>query len=159
MNAFTAGLDSIKEVLADGISATRQTQQGDGASRHDGFQAAAQDVLTKMDHLIAELRQQRAAESNSLQTQQGEKTARDSHTLVSVLEEQFRAMETWLLPMTHGDKAEKDRVIDQLAERFTTMVQGYNRLIGVLQSRKAERDATAATPDSQPKKTPRKGKP
>jgi hypothetical protein len=83
--------------------------------------------------------------------------------LVAVLEEQFRAMETWLLPMTHGDRAEKDRVIDQLRERFGHMVRGYNRLIEVLDSRKAERDTTARateppTPVSQPRKTPPKKK-
>jgi hypothetical protein len=150
MNAFTAGLDSIKETLAGGITAMRQPD-----SSQDGFKAAAENVLTKMDHLIAELRRQGPSESQ--QTPQAEKAAQDSRTLVSVLEEQFRAMETWLLPMTHGDKAEKDRVIDQLMERFATMVRGYNRLIEVLQSRKAEQDATPA-PESGAKKSPRKGK-
>jgi MoxR-like ATPase len=157
MNAFTAGLDSIKETLAEGVTAIRQPVD----SPQDGFQAAAEEVLAKMDHLITELRSQRPAGPDS---QQAERTARDSHTLVSVLEEQFRAMETWLLPMTHGDKAEKDRVIDQLRERFGTMVRGYNRLIEVLDSRKAERDAApraakASAQDSQPKKIPPKKKP
>lgn len=161
MNAFTAGLDSIKEVLADGVTAVQRPQQGDGVSLHDGFHAAAQDVLTKMDHLITELRQQRSVESSS---QQAQKTARESQTLVSVLEEQFHAMETWLLPMTHGDRAERDRVIDQLMERFATMVRGYNRLIEVLESRKAERDAAPRTPEpptpgTPPRKTPPKRKP
>jgi hypothetical protein len=73
-------------------------------------------------------------------------------------------METWLLPMTHGDKAERDRVIDQLKERFTAMVRGYNRLIEVLESRKAERDTASRspeppTPGSPPRKTPPKRKP
>jgi hypothetical protein len=60
--------------------------------------------------------------------------------------------------MTHGDKAEKDRVIDQLRERFETMVRGYNRLIEVLQSRKAEKDGSTRAAESPaptaPVKTP-----
>jgi MoxR-like ATPase len=147
MNAFTAGLDSIKETLAGGITAMRQVN-----SPQNGLEAAAGDVLSKMEELITELRQQRV--SDSQQSPQAKKTAQDSHMLVSVLEEQFRAMETWLLPMTHGDKVEKGRIIDQLAERFATMVRGYNRLIEVLESRKAERAAEPAVGDSQQKKTP-----
>jgi len=142
MNAFTAGLDSIKEVLADGVTAVRQPQQG-GVPQQDGFKAAAEDVLLKMDQLIGEIKQQRLGQAASEGLQQAAKTAHESNTLVSVLEEQFRAMETWLLPMTHGDKAERDRVIDQLRGRFEIMVRGYNRLIEVLQSRKAERDGRA----------------
>jgi hypothetical protein len=108
-----------------------------------------------MDHLIAELRNQRSAGPD---LQQAEKISRDSQMLVSVLEEQFRAMETWLLPMTHGDKAERDRVIDQLMERFGAMVRGYTRLLDVLQSRKAERASGPSGPDSPQKKPPPKRK-
>ena len=96
-----------------------------------------------MDQLITELKQQRLDQAGSEKVRQVEKASQDSNTLVSVLEEQFRAMETWLLPMTHGDKAERDRVIDQLRERFEIMVRGYNRLIEVLQSRRAEKEGHA----------------
>jgi len=147
MNAFSAGLDSIKETLAEGITTLRQPSRD--APQEDGSRAAAQEVLTRMDQLIAEIKQQRDAADS----QQAQKVAQDSSALISVLEEQFRAMETWLLPMTHGDKAERDRVIDQLMERFELMVRGYNRLIEVLQSRKAERNVPPPAP---PRKTPPK---
>jgi MoxR-like ATPase len=155
MNAFSVGLDSIKEVLADGVTSLRQPPLDSVSSEQDGFKAAAQDVLAKMDHLIAELRNQRSAGPD---LQQAEKISRDSQMLVSVLEEQFHAMETWLLPMTHGDKAERDRVIDQLMERFGAMVRGYTRLLDVLQSRKAERASGPSGPDSPQKKPPPKRK-
>jgi hypothetical protein len=134
LNAFTAGLDSIKDVLSDGVTAMRQPPPAE-SSEHDAFKAAADEMIEKMGQLIAEIKQQRWANA--------EETKRDAHTLVSVLEEQFKAMETWLLPMTHGDKAERDRVIDQLMERFEIMVRGYNRLIEVLESRRGEPDAPA----------------
>jgi len=155
MNAFSAGLDSIKEVLANGVTSLRQPSQVNDASKEDGFRTAAQDILAKMDHLISELRNQRAGEPDLAQA---EKTSRDSQMLVSVLEEQFRAMETWLLPMTHGDKVERDRVIDQLMERFGAMVRGYTRLLDVLESRKAERPGGPSSPDSPQKKLPPKRK-
>jgi MoxR-like ATPase len=139
LNAFTAGLDSIKEVLAEGVTSLRQPQLS-GTPQEDRLQAAARDVLTKMDHLIAEIKQQRLDQAGAEELRQAKRTTHDSNTLVSVLEEQFRAMETWLLPMTHGDKAQKDQVIDQLMGRFELMVRGYNRLIEVLQSRKDEKN-------------------
>ena len=57
--------------------------------------------------------------------------------LISVLEEQFHAMETWLMPMTHGQKKDKDKVIADLTGRFEAMVQGYSKLIEVLEAKKA----------------------
>lgn len=141
MNAFTAGLDSIKEVLAEGVTAMRQPASSNSRVTVD-------DVLARMDQVIAELNRQHA-----------DRTAQDSRTLVSVLEEQFHAMETWLLPMTHGDKAQKLQVIDQLMERFETMVCGYNRLIEVLRSRRAEEPLsqdrqTGKAPTKTKRKTP-----
>ena len=55
--------------------------------------------------------------------------------LTSVLEEQFRAMETWLLPMSHDEKRSKQKVIAELMERFEAMVKGYNKLIDVLKAK------------------------
>ncbi len=141
MNAFTAGLDSIKEVLAEGVTAMRQPATSDSRVTVD-------DVLARMDQVIAELNRQHT-----------DRTAQDARTLVSVLEEQFRAMETWLLPMTHGNRAEKLQVIDQLMERFETMVRGYNRLIEVLRSRRAEEPLsqdrqTGKAPTKTKRKTP-----
>ncbi|MEN6428219.1 MAG: AAA family ATPase, partial [Phycisphaerales bacterium] len=157
MNAFTAGLDSIKDVLADGVTAMRQPAGADGPG------AAAGDVLAKMDQLIGELQHRQMEQAASEQVRQAERTAQDSRTLVSVLEEQFRAMETWLLPMTHGDKAQKDQVIDQLMDRFEIMVRGYNRLIEVLRSHRAEeppaQDRQAGKgPGKAKRKTPPSGK-
>jgi MoxR-like ATPase len=142
MNAFTAGLDSIKEVLTEGV-ATLRPAPSQGTPREDAFQAAAEDLLAKMDHLITEIKQQRLDQAEVDQLRQVKRTTHDSNTMISVLEEQFRAMETWLLPMTHGNKAQKDQVIDQLMKRFELMVEGYNRLIEVLRSRKGASDAPA----------------
>ncbi len=154
LNAFTAGLDSIKEVLADGVTAMRQPPGPDGP------EAAAEDVLAKMNQLITELKQQRMEQATSEEVQRAERTAHDSRALVSVLEEQFRAMETWLLPMTHGDKAQKHQVIDQLMKRFEVMVHGYNRLIEVLRShRTAEEPPQGQQARKGPPKTKRKTPP
>ncbi|MBN1362780.1 MAG: DNA repair ATPase [Sedimentisphaerales bacterium] len=150
LNAFSAGLDSIKDVLAQGVTTMAQSRAAEPALREtDTFKTAADDILAKMGQLIAEIKQQRTVESVRETAQRAEQTKSDSRTLVSVLEEQFKAMETWLLPMSHGDKDERDRVIDQLAERFETMVRGYTKLIDVLKSKRVGADAP-------PKKTTRK---
>jgi hypothetical protein len=142
LNAFTAGLDSIKEVLADGVTAlaSRPAQEPE-APRPDEFKAVTEGVLEKMSQLIAEIKQQRAADVDRRKTQRVERAQKDSEMLVAVLEEQFKAMETWLLPMAHGSKKDKRRTIDELLMRFETMMQGYSRLIEVL---KAKRDHAPA---------------
>jgi len=119
LNAFTAGLDSIKETLADGVTAMRQPSPQE-APQHDGFQAAAEDVLTKMNSSSAN-------SGSSVWTYRcagrptAERAAHESSTLISVLEEQFRANGDLAAPMTHGDKA---RGISHrpVMERFEIMV-------------------------------------
>ncbi len=145
LNAFSAGLDSIKDVLAQGVTTMAQSRAGEPAPREpDTFRTAADDILAKMGQLIAEIKQQRADEGARETTKRAEQAKSDSRTLVSVLEEQFKAMETWLLPMSHGNKEERDRVIDHLTERFETMVRGYNKLIDVLKSKRTGVDARPA---------------
>ena len=157
LNAFAAGLDSIKDVLDHGVTAmAARSAPSQEPERRDAFRAAADDVLGKMGQLIAEIKQQRAEDAQRQTAQRVEKTEKDSHTLVSVLEEQFKAMETWLLPMAHGDRKERDRTIGELLVRFETMMQGYSRLIDVL---KTKRDQIAAPPASKsPSEPAAKGK-
>jgi MoxR-like ATPase len=153
LNAFSAGLDSIKDVLAQGVTTMAQGRVTGPAPREsDTLKTVADDILVKMGQLIAEIKQQRVVETEQAKTQLAEQAKSDSRTLVAVLEEQFKAMETWLLPMSHGDKDERNRVIDQLAERFEIMVRGYNRLIDVLKSKRVGVDVP---PD---KKTTRKSR-
>ncbi len=141
LNAFSAGLDSIKDVLAQGVTTLSQSRAAEAAPREaDTFKVAADDILGKMGQLIAEIKQQRTDEAEREETQLAGRTESDAHTLVAVLEEQFKAMETWLLPMSHGDKDERNRVIDQLTERFEIMVRGYNKLIDVLKSKRVGKD-------------------
>ena len=91
-----------------------------------------------MSQLIEETKRQRKAYIVKEQTEQTRKAGENSEMLVSVLEEQFKAMETWLLPMTHGEKKDKDEVIVKLMKRFKTMSQGYNKLIQVLSAKRSD---------------------
>ncbi len=155
LNAFAAGLDSIKDVLAQGVTTMSQSRSPERAPGDaDGFRIAADDILGKMGQLIAEIKRQRTDETERDKTQLAEQTNSDSRTLVAVLEEQFKAMETWLLPMSHGDKEKRNRVIDQLTERFEIMVGGYNKLIDVLKSKRAD---TTALPRGKKTRKPRRG--
>ncbi len=134
LNAFTAGLDSIKDVLADGVTAMSTKAEADREPTGlDLFRRTTEEALGKMTQLIAEFKQQRDQETEQ---HQSHITKQNTTMLVSVLEEQFRAMETWLLPMAHGDKNDKNRILDELSQRFEMMVQGYSKLIEVLKSKR-----------------------
>jgi hypothetical protein len=161
LSAFGAGLDSLKTVISDGIADIKEekgTQRKESGT--DALEEVGRHVLNKMSEVIAELRSQRKEQSEAAKTQVDLKTQRDIKMLTSVLEEQFRAMETWLLPMSHEEKKSKQKVIIELMQRFEAMVKGYTKLIEVLKSKyKPEESDTASkekVKQAKPKVTKRK---
>ena len=136
LNAFSAGLESLKDVIADGISDIRSKKEAEHAEpTRDAFREVGQQVLSRMSEMIDEMKLQRAEQSKVPKTAIELKAQKDINMLTSVLEEQFRAMETWLLPMSHEEKKSKQKVIADLMERFEAMVKGYKKLIDVLKSK------------------------
>lgn len=135
LNAFGAGLDSIKDVIADGVRQTKQTGLSKEEGSDDELKETGREVLRKMGEMIAEIKTLRTEQSKAELTQLERKTKKDMGLLTSVLEEQFHAMETWLLPLSQDEKKSKARVIDDLLERFEIMVKGYTKLIEVLKSK------------------------
>jgi len=57
--------------------------------------------------------------------------------------------------MTHGQKKDRDKVIGELTGRFEAMVQGYTKLIEVLQAKKT-RDARKKAQGQRQKPVPKK---
>ena len=136
LNAFSAGLDSLKDVIADGISDIKSDKEIERAEpTTDAAREVGQQVLRRMSEMIDEMKLQRKEQSKAPRTRVEIKAQQDINMLTSVLEEQFRAMETWLLPMSHDEKKSKQKVITELMERFEAMVKGYNKLIDVLKSK------------------------
>ncbi|MBC8217858.1 MAG: AAA family ATPase, partial [Planctomycetes bacterium] len=136
LNAFSAGLDSLKDVIADGISDIKSDKEIERAEpTTDAMREVGQQVLRRMSEMIDEMKLQRKEQSKAPRTRVELKAQQDINMLTSVLEEQFRAMETWLLPMSHDEKKSKQKVITELMERFEAMVKGYNKLIDVLKSK------------------------
>ena len=142
MNAVSTGLDSIKDVLSHGVSSLAEKSQQDTSAgiQTEDLKQTAEALLTRMTQLIQEVKQQQILQTKQVETKEAQKTKHDTEMLISVLEEQFHAMETWLMPMTHGQKKDKDKVIGELTGRFEAMVQGYTKLIEVLRAKKT-RDA------------------
>jgi len=134
LTSVTAGLDHIKDAISHGAT-SMATPQSPTEDTHD-LKQTAQDILGKMTQLITEVKQNQSLQSNLAKTQQTLKQTQDTHNLVAVLEEQFHAMETWLMPMTHGEKKDKDKVIGELTQRFEGMVKGYTKLIEVLNAKR-----------------------
>ncbi|MHC4582046.1 MAG: hypothetical protein ACYS14_11365, partial [Planctomycetota bacterium] len=156
LNAFSAGLDSLKDVIADGISDIKSERQTPRAEpKTDAIKEVGQQVLSRMSEMIDEMKLQRAKQSKAPKTAVELKAQKDVDMLTSVLEEQFRAMETWLLPMSHDEKKSKQKVITQLMERFEAMVTGYNKLIEVLKSKYEPEEARRASKERARKVKPK----
>ena len=136
LNAFSAGLESLKDVIAEGISSIKSDRETEPEEpQPDLLRDVGQQVLGRMSEMIDEMKLQRKEQSETGKTRVELKAQEDMNMLTSVLEEQFRAMETWLLPMSHAEKKSKQKVITELMERFEAMVKGYNKLIDVLKSK------------------------
>ncbi len=130
------GLDHIKEAITQSVTSLATPQKNTEGT--DELKHTAQDMLGKMTQLIQEVKHNQTLQTDLVKTQQTLKQTQDTHSLVAVLEEQFHAMETWLMPMTHGERKDKDKVIGELTDRFEGMVKGYTKLIDVLRSKKTE---------------------
>jgi gas vesicle protein len=162
LNAFSAGLDSLKDVIADGMSSITSQKDADRAEpKTDVVKEVGRQVLGRMSDMIDEMKLQRKEQAEGAKTRVERKAQKDIDMLTSVLEEQFQAMETWLLPMSHGEKKSKQKVIAELMERFEAMVKGYNKLIDVLKSKyKPEEPGSVSKEKTQrvKPKTPKKTK-
>ncbi|MBN1817350.1 MAG: DNA repair ATPase [Sedimentisphaerales bacterium] len=157
LNAFSAGLGSIKDVIAEGITTMASTKR-QPEQEHAGEQVKqlGREVLDRMNDLIDTIRQQQKIHVEQEKRAQSEKEKENTEMLVSVLEEQFRTMETWLTPV-HRSDADRKEYFQTLVERFEAMVHGYTRLIEALQAKyepifQDERTRQAENPE-QPKQT------
>ncbi|MCF7973179.1 MAG: DNA repair ATPase [Phycisphaerae bacterium] len=134
LTSVTQGLDHIKDAIATGVTSMASPQKP--AAETNDLKQTAQAVLAQMTQLIQEVKHSQTLQTDLAKTQQTLKQTQDAHNLVAVLEEQFHAMETWLMPMTHGERKDKDKVIGELTQRFEGMVKGYQKLIEVLNAKK-----------------------
>ncbi len=140
LNAFSAGLDSIRETIADGVTtmATETAKAEKPSAAEDPVMQVGQQVLTRMNQVIDAIKQQgeqlARAQVQQDQLEQAKISEKNTQMLVSVLEEQFKTLETWLIPVHHSD-ADRVEYFEHLMERFETMVSGYNRLIGALREK------------------------
>ena len=62
------------------------------------------------------------------------RSEKDTNMLVSVLEEQFKTMETWLTPV-HNEDADRVAYFKDIVGRFETMRNGYGKLVDALKSK------------------------
>ena len=95
-------------------------------------------VLERMNQMIETIKAQGQAavqiQAAQEQVEKAKQSEKNTQMLVSVLEEQFRTLETWLIPVHHSD-ADRVEYFKHLIERFETMVAGYNRLMDALKKK------------------------
>jgi len=84
--------------------------------------------------VIQSLRDQHTAAATKPSAAQAVQVRQNADMLVSVLDEQFQTMQTWLSPVVKSEEG-RSEYVEQLVRRFETMVEGYQRLIGVLKSK------------------------
>ena len=133
LSGFSSGLESIKDVLAGGITAMdarkEQTEQAD--DKFDEVRVIGSEVLGRMNEMIETIKEQQRARRQHEDVIEAQQENKNTQMLVSVLEEQFKTMETWLTPVHHAD-ADRREYFEDIVGRFQAMIQGYERLIEAL---------------------------
>ena len=165
LGQVAGSLDAIQTALSQGVAAMAKPAPPPAQAIGEDVREAAAAVMDKMNEIIAALSRHQAAMANAETAETATRTEQDARTLVSVLEEQFATMQTWLTPVLKTAEGRQEYIGD-LLDRFRIMVDGYNRLIGVLEEKyhldepTSEAEASPTEPaDQQPaprRKTPRR---
>ena len=139
LNAFGAGLDSIKEVLSqavDSMSKESQVATGhkDDESQANAFVEASAILSGKFDSVIDELRNNRKELKDQADQYKAIDIEKNADMLLSVLEEQYNTMESWLMRVTRNRKGQR-KYANELVTRFEKMVDGYSDMIEYLRGR------------------------
>ena len=134
-----AGADLQQHLAAQTAAVKEQSaamkEQGAAIKEQSAaIQAAMMQVSTRMAEVIQSLRDQHTAAATKPSAAQAAQVRQNADMLVSVLDEQFQTMQTWLSPVVKSEEG-RSEYVEQLVRRFETMVEGYQRLIGVLKSK------------------------
>ncbi|MFP4053666.1 MAG: ATP-binding protein, partial [Phycisphaerae bacterium] len=144
-------VEKLGEVISQGVTTLAQ-REPKAPPADPAVREAAREVMAKLDEMIAALHaRQASAESGEDPAQ----VSRNVKMLTSVLEEQFETMETWLRPVARSDEG-RTGYVEQLIDRFSSMVNGYNHLIEVLREKQAEDQDEPAPKTGKPKRKPKK---
>jgi hypothetical protein len=144
LSSFSERLDGIRGALSGG-SASQQlagkldkiaaalgnSSDRDTARLSEDLRSAGQPVLEKLNEMILAIRDQAQLTQETAKRHEALTINDSAQTLVAVLEEQFRTIETWLKPVTQTDEGRQAYMKDLLS-RFRQMADGYEHLIQVL---------------------------
>lgn len=140
LNAFGAGLDAIRDTIADSVMtlAAKTVEPAQTALAQEQFNQVSDQMLERLNQVIAAIKEQGTAlvqrQTEHGQLEEAKQSQKSTEMLVSVLEEQFRTLETWLIPV-HKSDADRVEYFQHLMERFETMVSGYTRLMDALRKK------------------------
>ena len=129
---FAKGLEAVKAAVEKG--AGELVKQADPAGRLAQIQTVGGEILQKLNDVIAAVKQDGQLQHETAKRHEALTINDNAQTLVAVLEEQFKTMETWLTPVTKSDYARGAYLAD-LISRFEAMAAGYQHLVGVLQTK------------------------
>ncbi len=174
-------LDSIRAILADGLTAMagkkgegeigselqaiRTTlEKGTAALAEaksqeksvDQTQAIGQAMLEKLSEIISTIKTQGQFQKEAAERAEALTINDSAQTMVAVLEEQFKTLETWLKPVTKTEDA-RETYVDNLISRFEYMANGYNHLLEVLRKKQVHNKEDKSSTDT-PKHRPRSKK-
>ncbi len=139
LNAFGAGLDSIKDVLAKGVDSMVNIPQPDLNMKEDedqskAFAEASAAMIDKLDSVVGELHQSRKQFTEQAEQYRAVDVEKNADMLLSVLQEQYNTMETWLMRVTRNRKGQL-KYVNELVTRFENMIEGYSNMIEYLRGR------------------------
>jgi len=160
LNSFGVGLDSIKDAVSGGMAAMAEKGAGElkvqlpefkfemppvkvqmpemPAAKDDAsvdeMKLIGRQVLSKLSSVIEAVKEQGRELAEHEDKEMSLRAEQENNMLVSVLEEQFKTMETWLTPVHHED-ADRIAYFKQIVERFETMRNGYGQLVDALKEK------------------------
>ena len=158
LNAFGAGLDSIKDAIATGVNSLAKEpqtapEQGGNDVQAQAFTEASVALVSKMESVVDELRQNREELKNQSDIYKNIDIEQNADMLLSVLQEQYNTMETWLMRVTRNRNGQR-KYVNELVTRFETMVDGYTDMIEYLKGRYLSDKNTNTTKEKTDKKKP-----
>ncbi len=122
-----APLREVVDRLGDMVAAVRE--KGDGETQQ--MQANIHAVVEKMSEVAAAIKDQQQLFLQQQQIHDATEIKQDADMLLSVLEEQYKTMQTWLMRVVRN-KEGREKYVQELVDRFGFMVTGYSQLIDFL---------------------------
>ena len=131
LSAFNAHLEGIKDTIQ--VAGQSKNAQPAVLANQTGeqFSEVGDSIIAKLGEVVDAVHQAKQIEADTAERHEALTINDNAQTLIAVMEEQFRTIQHWLKPIEKSEEG-KQKYIDDLKNRFSTMAKGYNKLVKIL---------------------------